>query len=68
MSTTSRSPFTWEARAEVQPIVHTGTKEDCEAWMRAMGGKEAFVLNADGKPVAIGIVTRTSAKALTCPF
>jgi hypothetical protein len=65
MSISSRSPFTWEARAEVQPIVHIGTKEDCEAWMRAIGSKEAFVLDAKGKPVAIGIVTRTSARSLT---
>ena len=61
----SRSPFTWEARAEVQPIVHVGTKEDCEAWMRAIGGREVFVLDAEEKPVAIGIVTRTVARILT---
>jgi hypothetical protein len=61
----SRSPHTWEARAEVQPIVHLGTKEDCEAWMRTVGGKDVFVMGDHSKAVFVGIVMRTSARSLT---
>ena len=60
----SRSPFTWEARADVQPIVHLGTKEDCEAWMRTVGGKDVFVMGDHGKAVLVGIVMHTSARSL----
>ena len=60
----SRSPFTWEARADVQPIVHIGTKEDCEAWMRTVGGKDVFVMGDHGKAVLVGIVMHTSARSL----
>ncbi|HTB47043.1 MAG TPA: hypothetical protein VK741_25725 [Acetobacteraceae bacterium] len=55
--------LTWQAEAQIAPLVFRGSREACAAWCRTMQGRQVCVQGPQGLE-AVGVITATTVRPL----